>query len=98
METLASILAGSGANPYQGSGSGGGISPLLTQMMLAQQMGNPAQTNQLSGAQTQTQPSNMQTGISPSVGGQPPGMTPGQPGLPQGLGSLGALGAMVPLY
>lgn len=49
METLASILAGQGANPYQTTA---GISPLIAQQLLAQQMG-PAQ---LGGAMPQAQP------------------------------------------
>ena len=37
MESLASILAGTGANPYQQSSQG--IAPLLSQYLLAQQLG-----------------------------------------------------------
>jgi hypothetical protein len=43
METLASILAGQGSNPYQQSGQG--IAPLLSQMLLNQQMA-PSQIGQ----------------------------------------------------
>jgi hypothetical protein len=42
MESLASILAGGGANPYQQSQ---GIAPLLSQLLLAQQMA-PGQLGQ----------------------------------------------------
>jgi hypothetical protein len=90
METLASILSGAGGNPYQGSGDGGGISPLLSQMLLARQMGSPQLGQPL-----------MQQGMMPPGIGQTPQPTPqqqptmGQPALPQGFGSLGALPALI---
>ncbi len=75
METLASILAGQGANPYQQAGQG--ISQLLSQFLLNQ---NLAQ-GQL-GGQAQPQP-----GEPPSAGA---GLLGQQTGQMQGLGSMGA--------
>jgi len=79
MQDLASILANAPGNPYQSSGTGGGISPLLMQMVLAQQMGNPSQQSPMGQTPTQGAP-----------------VPQGQPVLPQGIGSLGALGALMP--
>lgn len=79
METLASILAGAGANPYQGNG--GGMSPLIQQLMLAQQMGGP-QLGQTPAPGMPGMPAPM------PIPGQP---VPGQPPLPGGMGRMGAL-------
>lgn len=90
MQTLAQILAGAGGNPYQQASPGGGISPLVQQLLLANQMGGPqigeANTNMMQGAGQGQQ--------APLPGQQ--GVPPGQPTLPAGLGSMGALASMVP--
>jgi hypothetical protein len=73
METLASILAGQGANPYQQASQG--IAPLLSQTLLNQQLAQ----GQLGQGQQQQQPAQQ-----PS-----PGMMPQQgQGMPLGLGML----------
>ncbi len=70
METLASILAGQGANPYQQASQG--IAPLLSQTLLNQQLAQ----GQLGQGQQQQQPAQ----------GPSPGMMPQQgQGMPQGM-------------
>jgi hypothetical protein len=86
METLASILTGAGANPYQTAGSGG-ISPLLMQMMLAQQMG-PSQLGQGSGTVPNSLMPQAQSASPPPNAPQP---VQGQPALPMGFGTMGSV-------
>lgn len=62
METLASILAGSGANPYQ---TDPGVSQLISQLMFNQQMapqqlGMPQQQQQQLGSMGATAPQGQQ--------------------------------------
>ncbi len=68
METLASILSGAQGNPYQGAG--GGISPLVQQLMLAQQLGGP----QIGEAPPQIPAPGA---LNPMMPGQPRPATPG---------------------
>jgi hypothetical protein len=86
MQTLAQILAGAGGNPYQPASPGGGISPLVQQLLLANQMGGP---------QLGEQDTMGVAGGVPNVGipGQQQ-MIPGQPMLPQGFGSTGQAAAL----
>lgn len=77
MNTLANILAGVPANPYQNSG---GISPMLLQQGLAQNMGQALLAQGGPSAATGQQ----QSGMNPLAGTNIP--------LPNGgFGSLGAL-------
>ena len=91
METLASILSGAGANPYQSSGTGGGISPLLTQLVLAKQMGASQVGQPMPVGQQQPIAGGSTPPVMPPMGQQ----VPGQPSLPQGFGSLAALPALI---
>lgn len=75
METLASIMAGQGANPYQ---QGQGIAPLLSQFLLNQQLaqGQGIQGSPQGAPQMPQQPQ--------MVGAAPPGIgTMGAAALPQ---------------
>jgi hypothetical protein len=83
MESLASILAGGGANPYQ---QPQGLAPLLSQLLLAQQMA-PGQLGQ-----GQPQPGGPMPG---AVGGAPQAQGLGGMGaaaqMPQGMPGAAAL-------
>jgi hypothetical protein len=83
METLASILAGQGANPYQMAGSG--ISPLIAQALLAQQMGQ----QQLGAGQAQSQDQ-----VNPAM--QNMANTNGAPAMPQPMAQQNPLASLAP--
>lgn len=83
MQTLAQILAGQGGNPYQPATSGGGISPLVQQLLLA---------NQLGGQQVGEQ--NPMPSMVPGMPQNAQQPVLGQPALPTGIGSMGQAAAM----
>jgi hypothetical protein len=70
METLASILAGQGSNPYQQAGQG--IAPLLSQMLLNQQLAPSQIGQQAPQAAPQAQPA-MPQGAPIGLGMMPQG-------------------------
>jgi hypothetical protein len=89
MNTLASILAGAGGNPYQGAG--GGIAPLLQQALLARQLGNPQMGQSAAMPNPQMPPAPPPPGLlnNPQYTGQVPPL-PGMGANPQ-IGSLADL-------
>jgi hypothetical protein len=79
METLASILAGAGANPYQMQQ---GIAPLLSQILLSQQLAQ-GQLGQGQQPQQGAAPAQPQAGLgSMGAAGQSPQGMPGAAALP----------------
>jgi hypothetical protein len=83
MESLASILAGGGANPYQHPTQG--ISPLLSQLLLAQQMA-PGQLGQ-----GQPQPGGVIPGLAAAPQAQGLGGMGAAAQMPQGVPGAAAL-------
>jgi hypothetical protein len=83
MESLASILAGGGANPYQQSSQG--IAPLLSQLLLAQQMA-PGQLGQ-----GQPQPGGIIPGSAAAPQAQGLGSMGAAAQMPQGMPGAAAL-------